>query len=120
MKVLICDDEYATRFMTKSYLDMLGLETVEASNGKEALEIMQKEDIDLIIIDYSMPGMTGLEVLKEINGKIPSISLTSEGFTAETEEELKKYASDYLVKPVNQSVLVETIEKVTGKKIKDE
>jgi CheY-like chemotaxis protein len=114
MKVLICDDEFATRLITKSYLDMHDVETLEAPNGEIALEIIDEESPDLLIIDYSMPGMTGLEVLKEINKSLPSIILTSEGFTMGEEKEIREFASEYLAKPITEETLVETIEKITG------
>lgn len=117
MKVLICDDEYATRFLTKSYLDMYSLESIEASGGREAISLVEQEKPDVLIIDYSMPDMTGLEVLKELKGRVPAIILTSEGFTEETEKELKNFASEYLIKPISAEILSAALEKATGKKI---
>ncbi|MFC2048903.1 response regulator [Elusimicrobiota bacterium] len=117
MKIIICDDEYATRLLTKAYLDMYQLDIIEAINGKEALQLIESERPDLLIIDYSMPEMTGLEVIKAINKSIPSIIMTSEGFTEETEKELKDYVAGYLVKPVMPNTLAEAIEAATGEKI---
>ena len=119
MKVLICDDEYATRFLTKSYLDMYSVESIEAFGGKEAISLVEEEKPDVLIIDYSMPDMTGLEVLKELKGCVPAIVLTSEGFTGETEKELKEFAGEYLIKPITPEILRAAIEKVTGKKINE-
>lgn len=116
MKILICDDEYAARLITRSYLASYGLDAEEASSGEEALAIIKEKSPDLLIIDYSMPGMTGLDVLKETAG-ISAIILTSEGFNEKTENELKNYAACYLVKPVSEEQLIEAVEKVTGKDI---
>ncbi len=120
MKILICDDEYATRLITKSYLEMYSIDTLEASNGSDAIAIIKEENPDLLIIDYSMPDITGLEVIKKIEGQIPSIVVTSEGFTENTEKEIKELAASYMVKPVTEETLIGTIEKVTGKKLKNE
>lgn len=117
MKILICDDEYATRVITKSYLNMYSLETVEAANGKEALSVIEEEKPDLLIIDYSMPDMTGLEVIKELDGMIPVIVVTSEGFTLEIEKELKRYSAGYLTKPITETELIGLIQEITGENI---
>ncbi|MFH1416629.1 MAG: response regulator [Elusimicrobiota bacterium] len=114
MKILICDDEYATRLITKSFLDMHSYDTVEAANGFEAFEVIKREAPDLLIIDYSMPGKTGLEVIRELDGRLPSIVLTSEGFTELTEKELKEQASAYIIKPVTEEKLIETVKRVMG------
>ncbi|MFW6134060.1 MAG: response regulator [Elusimicrobiota bacterium] len=114
MKVLICDDEYSSRFVTKSCLDMSGYETIEASSGEEALELVDKKKPDVIIVDYSLPRMSGLDVIKKLKRKIPVIVLTSEGFIEETEKELRKYASEYLTKPVLKEQIEKAIKKITG------
>lgn len=121
MKILICDDEYATRLITKAYLEMHPVETIEASNGEEALALIEREEPDVMIIDYTMPGITGLDVIKKLSGRaVPVIVVaTAEGFTEATEKELRKYAAEYLVKPVTEKKLIETIEKATGVNIKN-
>ncbi len=117
MKILICDDEYTTRLITRAYLDNYQVEIIEASSGEEAIKVIKEEKPDVLIVDYNMPGMTGLDVIKNLNGSLPVIVATSEGFTETTEKELKKYASQYLVKPITEDHLIRMIEKTTGKKI---
>lgn len=120
MKVLICDDEYATRLIMKAYLEIYSIEILEASNGEEALSIIDKENPDVLIIDYTMPEMTGLDVVKKLNRTPPVIVVvTSEGFMDETEQELRAHSSGYLVKPVTEEKLIEAIEKATGKKLNE-
>lgn len=120
MKILICDDEYATRLIIKAYLDMHSIETLEASNGEEALALIEEEEPDVLILDYTMPGMTGLDVIKKLIERPEPVIVvaTSEGFTETTEKELKKYASEYIVKPITEEKLIEAIERATGVNIK--
>ncbi|MFC2061111.1 response regulator [Elusimicrobiota bacterium] len=117
MKILVCDDEYATRLVLKAYLKTYPVLAIEASGGEEAIKKVAEENPDVLIIDYSMPGMTGLDVVRELDGRVPVIVITSEGFMEQTEEELKKYAAVYLVKPVTEAIIVAAVEKATGQKI---
>lgn len=120
MKILICDDEYASRLILKSYLDLYNIEVFEASSGEEALRIIEKNNPDLLIIDYHMSGMTGLDVIKKLTQQMPvKVVMTSEGFTKDIERELKIHASGYIVKPVTEEQLIKTIKDVTGVDIKD-
>ena len=105
------------RLLLKTFLEFYPVNVEEASNGMEALAKIEELEPDLLIIDYSMPHMTGLQVVQELDGRIPSIIITSEGFTEETEKKLRESASLYLVKPVTEEVLVNAVESVTGKKI---
>jgi CheY-like chemotaxis protein len=116
LKVLICDDEYPSRLITRSYLDIYPVDTIEASTASEALKLIEEEKPDLMIIDYNLPDKTGLDVIREIRGRVPIkvIVLTSEGFTEEIEDEIKEMSEGYLVKPLIEQRLVEVIEKVTG------
>ncbi|MBN2407040.1 MAG: response regulator [Elusimicrobia bacterium] len=116
MKILICDDEYAARLVIKSCLAALPAKIFEASGGEEALEIVEKEHPDIMIIDYSMAGMTGLDIVRKVQGKLPVIVLTSEGFPEKTERELRKLSSGYMLKPVREDELIKMIQKISGRK----
>ncbi|MFH1416630.1 MAG: response regulator [Elusimicrobiota bacterium] len=118
IKILICDDEYATRLVTKAYLEEFNIEVLEAASGEEAESIIEREMPDLLIIDYSMPDKTGLEVIRELETVPPVIVvLTAEGFSSDIEAELKKNAAGYLVKPLTQEVLIKTVEKALGRSL---
>ena len=118
MKILICDDEYSSRVILRACLSDYNFEIQEASNGSEALEKILEFKPDLLIIDYSMPGMSGLEVLTQMQSPALSIVLTSEGFTEDIKEELQKNANAYLVKPVLQDELIKTISEICNCKLK--
>ena len=85
MKVLVVDDFATMRKIVKNVLRQISIENVvEAENGKHALTVLQTEPVDLIISDWMMPEMTGIEFLKVCKGdeekkKIPFIMVTAEG-----------------------------------------
>lgn len=65
-KVLIVDDQYGIRVLLYEVFGKEGYETFQAANGREALDIVTKQSPDLVILDMKIPGMDGLEILKEI------------------------------------------------------
>lgn len=115
MKILICDDEELIRNVIKEYLIMDNFECLEASNGEEALETVQNNDIDLIIMDIMMPKMDGYQAIKEIkkNKNIPFIVLSARS------EEFDKLIGfdlgidDYVTKPFSPKELVARVKAVT-------
>lgn len=83
-KVLIVDDEKNIRLSLSTFLKVEGFETVESEDGETALGILEKEDIDAVILDIVMPGRDGMEILKIIKKKyehVPVIMLTAHGGT---------------------------------------
>ena len=120
-KVLVVDDE-------KDFVEMLSLRLKEegekvtpAYSGKECLETLEEKEIDVVILDIKMPGMDGIETLKEIKKRFPLVEvimLTGHG-TAETAVEgMKLGASDYLLKPADFDDLSAKME--VARKRKDE
>ncbi|MFP3983083.1 MAG: sigma-54-dependent transcriptional regulator [Desulfurivibrionaceae bacterium] len=122
-KVLVVDDDK----MTRDTLSM-GLSdtynTISARNGSEALSILTENDIDLVLSDLDMPGMSGIELLKEIKGmdsKLPVIFITGKGTIETAVEAMKLGACDYVTKPVNFDRLILLINKsLENKKLKEE
>lgn len=124
MKLLIVDDEKLIRDVIKTYAELENYETVEAEDGSEALDIVAKEKIDLIILDIMMPkmdGMTFLEKLKS-NKNIPVIILSARN---EEYDKLRGFdlgTDDYLTKPFSPKELlarIKAILKRSGKIIPD-
>lgn len=124
MKLLIVDDEKLIRDVIKTYAELENYETVEAEDGSEALDIVAKEKIDLIILDIMMPkmdGMTFLEKLKS-NKNIPVIILSARN---EEYDKLRGFdlgTDDYLTKPFSPKELlarIKAILKRSGKMIPD-
>jgi len=107
-RILIVDDDeglihFLSRFFTK-----LDKDVTSSTDGLSALELVAKEQFDLILIDYKMPGLNGLETLKEIRNlqvKTPVIIMTAYGTTETAIEAMKLGAYDYLLKPFDREEL---------------
>ena len=107
MKILIVEDDKNIREGVADFLSEFGYNTIEASDGREALAKFDEQDISLVILDIQMPYINGLEVLKEIRkrSKLPVLMLT-----AFSDEEYKidaytSLADGYLEKPFSLPVL---------------
>ena len=115
IKILVVDDVASMRHVTKSILMVADFTNVtQANDGDEALQILQGESFDLIICDWEMPNMSGLELLIEIkkNEKLkdtPFLMLTSNTDEIKVDIALKKGAADYVIKPIQPSILLEKI-----------
>jgi len=120
-KVLVVDDEKDFVEMLSLRLKEVGEKVTPAYSGKECLETLENREIDVVILDIKMPGMDGIETLREINKRFPLaevIMLTGHGTIETAVEGMKLGAFDYLLKPADFDDL---IAKLGGaKKRKDE
>lgn len=100
-KILVVDDEEKIREMIKNYLANEGFEIIEASSGDEALDSVKKEKPSLIVLDWMLPGMSGLEVCKSIRSQsnVPIIMLTARTEEVDKLLGLELGADDYITKP---------------------
>jgi len=112
--VLIVDDETNHRMMLRAHLEGEGLETVEASDGHEAVDRVTERRCDLVLMDIRMPTMDGMEALKrirEITPSMPVIIMTAYGSIDSAVEALKSGAEDYLTKPLDMDELIFKVKK---------
>ena len=112
MHILIVEDEAGIVQFLKQGLEEEGYQITSVSDGLKGFEIIQKEDFDLILLDWMIPKMTGLELCKAIrlnNNHTPIIFLTAKDTVQETIEGLKAGANDYIKKPFSFDELVERI-----------
>ena len=113
IKILVVDDEERMRRLVKDFLTKKGYAVIEASNGREALDLFYKDSsIDLVILDVMMPVMDGWATLREIRetSKIPIIMLTAK---AEEHDELLGFelgVDEYVTKPFSPKILVARVE----------
>ncbi len=115
MKILICDDSLFIRKRLSSIISELNFEISEAKDGAEALDLIQKEKFDLILLDLLMPNITGKEVLEFLynNGiKVPIIILSADIQDTTLAYCKEKGASAFLNKPPKQDELINTIKQV--------
>ena len=102
-KILVVDDEKEIRNLIEIYLKNEGYEVIKARDGEEALEILEKEDIHLIILDIMMPKIDGIEVCKRVreNLSIPILMLSAKSEDMDKIQGIMTGADDYLTKPFN-------------------
>jgi two-component system chemotaxis response regulator CheY len=121
MKVLVVDDFATMRKIIKNVLKQIDIVNVlEAENGKHALTVLKNDTVDLIISDWIMPEMTGIEFLKackadETIKKIPFIMVTAEAQKDNIMEAIKSGVDNYIVKPFTPDKLREAIDKAKAK-----
>lgn len=118
-KVLIVDDDAHERTVLTDILGAEGFSTVAASDGREALKVLEREAIGLIITDRSMPHMDGFELLKTLHQKkstIPAIMISAYGEEKLWGEALGWGAKEYLLKPFNPDEVVALIRKYLKEK----
>lgn len=122
MKILIVDDMSTMRRIMKAALKEIGYEnTEESENGKDALGKLRLEPYNFVISDWSMPEMTGLELLKEIRKdpalkQIPVLMVTAEAKKQNIMDAVQAGVTNYIVKPFTAETLKEKIDKIFDKK----
>ena len=118
MKVLVVDDFSTMRRIVKNILRQLGfVNIVEADDGTTAVSILEREKVDLIISDWNMPNMTGIELLRHVRSTeelkdLPFLMVTAEAQQENIIEAVKAKVSNYIVKPFTADTLNEKIEKI--------
>ena len=119
--ILIADDSTAMRAMLTSTIESLGdYHIVEASSGFEALRLLPRRKVDLILTDINMPDINGLELISFLHNNpnyqdIPVIIISSEGSRKDIDKGKLLGADEYVVKPFEPSMLQELIMKYLNK-----
>lgn len=116
MKLLLCEDEDKMRELLKRFLEHEGYTVVEATNGEEALDAFYQEKFDLVILDWMMPKINGLEVAQQMKQEynIKILMLTAKNLPEDEVEALVAGVDDYLAKPFHASVLLVRVAKLLG------
>ncbi len=118
IKILVVDDFSTMRRIIKNLLRDLGLTNVEeADDGQTALPILKRGDIEFLITDWNMPGMTGIELLKAVRedpalAQIPVLMVTAEAKKEQIIAAAQAGVNGYVVKPFTAAVLKEKIDKI--------
>lgn len=118
MKILIVDDFSTMRRIVKNLLRDLGFNnTQEADDGLTALPLLKKGNFDFLVTDWNMPGMTGIDLLKEVRADdslktLPVLMVTAEAKREQIIEAAQAGVNGYVVKPFTAAVLKEKIEKI--------
>jgi len=116
IKILIVDDSITIRRIITNALKTVGFtDTIEASNGKEALEKLPSSKVDFIITDWNMPEMNGLDFIKVVRSNplyssMPILMITTRGTEHDVVEALQAKVNSYIMKPFTPQELKEKIE----------
>ena len=120
--VLVVDDSLPMRSVIKKTIRASGFNVgqfFDASNGREALDFLRQEWLDLVLTDYNMPDMDGLELIKEMKKDealegIPVVMVTTEGSQQRVKEFLENGAADYIKKPFTPENIRKKLNRIMG------
>jgi two-component system, chemotaxis family, chemotaxis protein CheY len=121
-RILIVDDDGDILDLVQIHLEKNGFHNLDfARNGEEAFERIASKTPDILVCDWNMPKLSGLEVLKKLRSEplfysISFLMLTAERQKNEVEKAIKEGVNDYLIKPFNQKQLVDKITKMAEKR----
>ena len=118
VKILVVDDEQEARQGIRNYLlRKLNCEVEEAENGEEALDKINSIDFDLIILDIRLPGINGIDILRQTkNKKLDYLVISGYDSISVAEEALKEGAKDYISKPFSMDILAEKVKIILSQK----
>ena len=113
--LLVVDDEAMNRDMLSRRLQREGFRVLVAEDGRQALDLVRGQPVDLVLLDVMMPEMTGVEVLQELRAvhppaRLPVIMVSAAGDSPHVVQALDQGANDYVTKPVNMPVLLARIQ----------
>ncbi len=116
-KIVIAEDERDIRELVTFTLQFAGHEVVATSNGEEAVEAVQRERPDLVIMDVRMPRMTGYEASRRLKSMpetkdIPVVFLSAKGQDAEVQEGYEAGAVAYILKPFSPDALIQQVSQI--------
>jgi two-component system chemotaxis response regulator CheY len=118
MKALVVDDSLTIRRIVIKALGIVGInEAAEAGDGQEAVTAAQAGQFDLILMDWNMPNMSGIDALRTIRqsgNKTPVIMVTTEAEKSRVIEAIKTGANDYLIKPFSPEQLAAKVKNILG------
>lgn len=117
--ILIVDDSPTDAYLVKNILEKNGYRTSEASSGTEAIEKSKELKPNLILMDVVMPGLNGFQATRKITkdpatSSIPVVIVSSKNMESDRAWGLMQGAKEFLVKPVKEKELLETVKKLVG------
>lgn len=107
--ILVCDDDKHTRMLLSTILENAGYTVTIATNGIEALQVLEKEHIDLVVLDIMMPQMDGYEftkLVRENNSTLPILMVTAKILLPDEKKGYMVGTDDYITKPIDEEKLL--------------
>jgi len=119
LSILVVEDGHSQREILRDFLKDEGHDVSEAENGEKALKQLREDYFDLLLIDYKMPGMDGMELLKgvkRINPEVDVIMMTAYGTVETAVQAMKAGAVDYVTKPIELDELLILIDRISERR----
>ena len=111
-KILVVDDEESIHLLYREELEDEGYQVISAMSGENALKLFESEQPDLVILDINMPGMDGIEVLRQMKQMKPNVPVILSSAYPEYKQDLASWASDdYIVKSFNLDELKDSVKR---------
>src|SRR6201989_1201946 len=117
--ILWVDDEIESLQSQKLFLENKGYEVQTLTNGFDAIDFVKENIVDVVLLDETMPGITGLETLakiKEVNSQVPVVLITKNETENLMDEAIGSQITDYLIKPVNPNQVLLSLKKIIDNK----
>ena len=116
-RVMVVEDNAVNQLLVGRQLERLGYEPVVASSGEEAIEMLARDPVDAVLMDWQMPGIDGLETSRRLRGsegafgkdRVPIVAMTASAMPGDRELCLEAGMDDFMIKPVNLSTLGRTL-----------
>jgi DNA-binding response OmpR family regulator len=109
-RVLVVDDEVLTRQIVRTVLEANDYDVFEAADGAAALELIESQHPDLVLLDVAMPGIDGIEVCRRVNGSCKVVMLTAHDDPVTEKASRAAGADAFLVKPFSSVELIDRVE----------
>jgi len=108
-RILVVDDDKNTRLLLKAVLQAENYTVLTAENGRAALDVMEQEHIDLVVLDIMMPGMDGYAFTNEVraaDANLPILMVTAKQLSEDRKQAYRVGANDFMTKPVDEEELL--------------
>ncbi|TNE92108.1 MAG: sigma-54-dependent Fis family transcriptional regulator [Deltaproteobacteria bacterium] len=118
-RILVIDDDSSNQVTLERLLSREGYEVRKAGSGREGLELFRQQPVDLVLTDFKMPGMSGIDVLRAVRTLDPDVEvlvMTAYGTVETAVEAMKEGAYDFVAKPLKRLELVTTVKKALEKR----
>ena len=123
-KVMVVDNEPDIVDLTRTVLELGGYTVVPSYSGEEALRRLEKEKVDLVLLDIMMPGMSGWDVFNRINKKSPNIKVAFMSVLEISDKRkqvlIEEGLADYIMKPFDKDTLLDRVDKILEEKEENE
>lgn len=119
-KIMVVDNEPDIVDLTRTVLELGGYEVVAAHSGEECLRLLEKEQVDLVLLDIMMPGMSGWDVFNRINKKSTDIKVAFMSVLEISDKRkqvlIEEGLADYIMKPFDKDTLLDRVDKILEEK----